>query len=106
MARLFWVAVGAAGGIYAYRKGEQAADAVRARGVAGTAQIVALGALQALSRTGGEPAGEAGVTLGGFRISKVSPAPARAIVDTGTVDITDARSPAVRTAHRTRRKAT
>ncbi|HEY7858890.1 MAG TPA: hypothetical protein VIC82_10370 [Candidatus Nanopelagicales bacterium] len=35
MRRLFWVAVGAAGGIWAYRRGGEALDNARERGVIG-----------------------------------------------------------------------
>jgi hypothetical protein len=41
MSRVFWVAVGAAGGIMVYRKGTQAAHRARELGPLGTAQAVA-----------------------------------------------------------------
>jgi hypothetical protein len=36
--RLFWTAVGAAGGIYLYRRGTRALEEARERGMAGTVQ--------------------------------------------------------------------
>lgn len=42
MSRLFWIAVGAAGGILVYRRGQQVAADARERGVVLTAQQVAL----------------------------------------------------------------
>ena len=77
MARLVWIGVGAVGGIYVYRKGNQVADAVREQGLGGTAQVVA-GAAVAVLRNGQptpivpataapEPAG---LRIGRFRISR------------------------------------
>lgn len=39
MRRLFWVAVGAAGGIWAYRRGGEALDNARERGVIGNVAL-------------------------------------------------------------------
>jgi len=44
MRRMFWVAVGAAGGIYAYKRGQQFAAESRERGVVLTVQQVAMNA--------------------------------------------------------------
>jgi hypothetical protein len=44
MRRMFWVAVGAAGGIYAYKRGERFVEESRERGVVLTVQQVALNA--------------------------------------------------------------
>ncbi|MEI7453753.1 MAG: hypothetical protein WCK04_05960 [Actinomycetes bacterium] len=44
MRRMFWVAVGAAGGIYAYKRGQQFAEESRERGVVLTVQQVAMNA--------------------------------------------------------------
>ena len=41
MRRLFWTAVGAAGGIYAYRRGTRAVQQARARGLVGNLQTAA-----------------------------------------------------------------
>jgi hypothetical protein len=41
MSRLLWVGVGAAGGIYTYRKGQRAWDRAKERGVGGNAAVVA-----------------------------------------------------------------
>jgi hypothetical protein len=49
MGRLVWVAVGAAGGIWAYRKGSGLIDQAREQGVALTVQQVALNTTQAVS---------------------------------------------------------
>lgn len=38
MSRMIWVAIGAAGGIVAYRKGQQLLDEARTRGVVGSLQ--------------------------------------------------------------------
>lgn len=38
MSRMIWVALGAAGGIIAYRKGQQVAEEARKRGVVGSLQ--------------------------------------------------------------------
>lgn len=52
MSRVFWVAVGALGGIVAYRKGTQAAARAKELGPLGTAQVAA----QATSRFAGRTA--------------------------------------------------
>jgi hypothetical protein len=52
MSRVFWVAVGAVGGIVAYRKGTQAAARAKELGPLGTAQVAA----QATSRLAGRTA--------------------------------------------------
>ncbi len=52
MSRAFWVAVGAVGGIIAYRRGTQAADRARELGPVGTAQATA----EATSRLAGRTA--------------------------------------------------
>ncbi len=44
MRRMFWVAVGVAGGIYAYKRGQQFAEESRERGVVLTVQQVAINA--------------------------------------------------------------
>lgn len=41
MSRLLWVGVGAAGGIYLYRRGNRAWDGAKERGVAGNAAVIA-----------------------------------------------------------------
>ena len=41
MSRVIWVAVGAAGGIYAYRRGQRALDEAKARGFVGNVQVAA-----------------------------------------------------------------
>ena len=41
MSRLLWVGVGAAGGIYLYRRGNRAWDEAKERGLAGNAAVVA-----------------------------------------------------------------
>jgi len=41
MSRVLWVGVGAVGGIYTYRKGQQAWDTAKERGVSGNATLVA-----------------------------------------------------------------
>lgn len=41
MSRTFWVAVGAVGGVYAYRRGQRAAAEARARGLVGNVQAAA-----------------------------------------------------------------
>lgn len=103
MARLFWIGVGAVGGVYAYRKGEQAVDTVREQGVIGTAQIVAAAAVQSAAVLRAQPADAVaqprGLRVGRFRITRADePAPApplspAAIMDTGVIDITDAPAP-------------
>lgn len=45
MSRLFWVAVGAAGGILAYRRGERLVAEARERGLVATAQQAAVAAV-------------------------------------------------------------
>ncbi len=112
MSRLIWVGVGAVGGIYAYRKGEQAVDAVRELGMLGTAQVVAAAAVHSLTALRTADAAQAhpiivsapvespGLRIGGLRITraeKASPGaplaspqqPRAAIMDAGVVDITD-----------------
>jgi hypothetical protein len=73
MSRLLWVGVGAAGGIYAYRKGQRAWDTAKERGVAGNAAVVVNAASSLLAQM--RAAEEAGTTI--------SPGTARII------DITD-----------------
>lgn len=100
MARLIWIGVGAVGGVYAYRKGEQVVDTVRQQGIAGTAQAVAAAAVQSASSMRAQTAGanrdrgQSGLRLGGFRITRAYDPPAptllpAAIMDTGVIDITD-----------------
>jgi hypothetical protein len=101
MARLVWVGVGAVSGIYVYRKGERAVDAVREQGLAGTMQVVAAATLNAVVSLRSQPAQQSviaapepigGLRVGGFRISRAqdaAPAPRPAIMDTGVIDITD-----------------
>ena len=50
MGRLVWVAVGAAGGIWAYRKASDLIDQAREQGVALTVQQVALNTTQAVNQ--------------------------------------------------------
>ncbi len=52
MSRVFWMVVGAAGGVVAYRKGTQAAHRAKELGPLGTAQVAA----QATSRLAGRTA--------------------------------------------------
>jgi hypothetical protein len=101
MARLVWVGVGAVGGVYVYRKGERAVDAVREQGVIGTVQVVAATTLHALVSLRSHPAQHAviapaepvaGLRVGQFRITRArdaAPALQPAIMDTGVIDITD-----------------
>lgn len=63
MSRMLWVAVGAAGGIYAYRRGQRALDEAKARGfvgnvqvAAGTAANVASGVSKVAALAAGQPA--------------------------------------------------
>jgi len=48
--RLVWTAIGAAGGIWAYRKGSELLDQAREQGVALTIQQAALNTTQAVNR--------------------------------------------------------
>lgn len=50
MRRLVWTAIGAAGGIWAYRKGSELMDQAREQGVALTIQQVALTATQTVNQ--------------------------------------------------------
>ena len=50
MRRLVWTAIGAAGGIWAYRKGSELLDQAREQGVAVTIQQVALTATQTVNQ--------------------------------------------------------
>ncbi len=50
MRRLVWTAIGAAGGIWAYRKGSELLDQARQQGVAVTIQQVALTATQTVNQ--------------------------------------------------------
>ena len=50
MGRLVWVAVGAAGGIWAYRKASDLIEQAREQGVALTVQQVALSTTQAVNQ--------------------------------------------------------
>ena len=50
MRRLVWTAIGAAGGIWAYRKGSELLDQARVQGVALTIQQVALTATQTVNQ--------------------------------------------------------
>lgn len=63
MSRMVWVAVGAVGGIYAYRRGQRALDEAKARGfvgnvqvAAGTAASVANGVSKVAALAAGQPA--------------------------------------------------
>lgn len=119
MARLVWVGVGAAGGIYVYRKGEQAADVVRQQGALGTLQMVMAATLNTIVSMRSEPQPAAvpaapqtpGLRVGRFRVTRdedAAPALPAPIVDTGVIDITDAArrpQPARRRARAARRKA-
>ena len=53
MSRLFWIAVGAAGGIWVYRRGQQVAADARERGVVLTAQQVALSTISTVTTVRG-----------------------------------------------------
>ena len=53
MRRLVWTAIGAAGGIWAYRKGSELLDQARQQGVAVTIQQVALTATQTVNQISG-----------------------------------------------------
>lgn len=53
MRRIVWVAVGAAGGIYAYRRAQQALADARERGVVLSAQQVGISAVTAVSAARG-----------------------------------------------------
>lgn len=46
MSRLLWMGVGAAGGIYVYRRGERAWERTKVRGVSGNATLLAATAAQ------------------------------------------------------------
>lgn len=50
MRRLVWTAIGAAGGIWAYRKGSELLDQAREQGVALTIQQAALSTTQTVNR--------------------------------------------------------
>ncbi|MEY2990466.1 MAG: hypothetical protein ACO3YU_03835 [Candidatus Nanopelagicales bacterium] len=50
MRRLVWTAIGAAGGIWAYRKGSELLEQAREQGVALTIQQVALTATQTVNQ--------------------------------------------------------
>ncbi len=50
MRRLVWTAIGAAGGIWAYRKGSELLEQAREQGVAVTIQQVALTATQTVNQ--------------------------------------------------------
>ena len=50
MGRLVWVAIGAAGGIWAYRRASDLIDQAREQGVALTVQQVALSTTQAVNQ--------------------------------------------------------
>lgn len=50
MRRLVWTAIGAAGGIWAYRKGSELLEQAREQGVALTIQQVALSATQTVNQ--------------------------------------------------------
>lgn len=50
MRRLVWTAIGAAGGIWAYRKGSDLVQQARVQGVALTIQQVALSATQTVNQ--------------------------------------------------------
>lgn len=68
MGRLVWVALGAAGGIWAYRKGNGLIDQAREQGVAVTVQQIALSTTQTITsvsaalneRTGRHPDAQVG----------------------------------------------
>ena len=100
MARVIWVGVGAVGGVYAYRKGGQAVDAVREQGIAGTVQIVAASALHAALALRTTPdatpaaavrqshAAAPGLRVGRFRISRVD-GPATVVAPAAIMDADD-----------------
>ena len=48
MSRLLWVGIGAAGGIYTYRRGQRAWDRAKERGWSGTASILMAATASAL----------------------------------------------------------
>jgi hypothetical protein len=51
MSRVFWMAVGAVGGVAAYRKGTRAVQQARALGPLGSAQVAAAATSRAAART-------------------------------------------------------
>ena len=53
MSRVFWIAVGAAGGIWAYRRSQQVMADARERGVVLTAQQVALSTVSTITSVRG-----------------------------------------------------
>jgi hypothetical protein len=115
MARMVWIGIGAAGGVYAYRKGEQAMERVRAEGVVGSAALLAKNARAAVDRLSSDPGPAAppataaadpaprGLQVGSFRVTRAArptgpaTAPAPAALSAGTpvpvgdtgIDITD-----------------
>lgn len=56
--RIFWVGVGAVGGIVAYRRGHRALEQVRTRGVAGNVAAVAGAVSRAAAAAAGFPRAE------------------------------------------------
>lgn len=68
MGRLVWVAIGAAGGIWAYRRASDLIDQAREQGVALTVQQVALSTTQAVNQVtnalGDRASGGADPTVG------------------------------------------
>lgn len=79
---MFWVGVGAVGGIYAYRKGERVYAAAKERGLAGSAQLVATTTMGALVNLRHVDTAQ-GLQLGSFRVSRMPVAATSAkIVDT------------------------
>ena len=63
MSRTFWVAIGAIGGVYAYRRGQRAVDNARERGLVGNVHVaaetvgsVAAGAGRLVALAGGQSA--------------------------------------------------
>ncbi|MDP1878738.1 MAG: hypothetical protein Q8M17_14410 [Actinomycetota bacterium] len=62
MRRIVWIAVGAAGGIYAYRRGAQALAEARERGVVLSAQQAGLSAVSALAAAKSMAAAAAGTS--------------------------------------------
>ena len=68
MGRLIWVAIGAAGGVYAYRRGQRLLEEARERGVVGSVQA-ATGSAAGLASTAR--------SLLAARPQPATPAPAR-----------------------------
>jgi len=67
---MFWVSVGAAAGYYAARRGEQALEDARARGLVGNVVLVATTATKV-----GATATRIAVSVGGAAAARIRPVP-------------------------------